>query len=55
MNDGLFIVFWIYGICILLGLLMVCGEYTASTFTETKFSKWWREYIVSDGNDYPFE
>lgn len=55
MNFGIFVVFWIYGISILISLLMICGEHIATTYTQTKFNKFWRKYIIEDGNDYPFE
>lgn len=55
MNFGIFVVFWLYGIFLLIGLMMVCCEYIASTFPTIKFSQWWRKHIVADGNKYPFD
>jgi len=43
----------IFLMSILLVGFLVLGEYLTIKLPKSKFGKWWRNYVITDGENYP--
>jgi hypothetical protein len=40
-------------VCTLLVGFIIFGEYLTNKLPRSVFGKWWRKYVVGDGENYP--